>query len=276
MQKLQNHATYYILLATSVMKLTIGYLYGDLMNIYGDTGNIIALKKRAEWRGIDVKVKNITVGTPLKKGEIDIFFFGGGQDQQQELVAKDLAKKAKVLKAEIERGVPLLSICGGYQLLGEYYQPHKGPKLPGIGIFPAYTVAGSKRMIGNIVIRIQNDELRMKNEKNNSALNTLNSELTLVGFENHSGQTFLRDVNLALGKVQKGFGNNGEDETEGCIYKNAIGCYMHGSLLPKNPKLADWLLKTALEVKYDKKIDLKPLDDLLEIEAHNVAISRFG
>lgn len=256
------------------MKLTIGYLYGDLMNIYGDTGNIIVLQQRAKWRGIEVEVKVKSLKSKIKKGEFDLYFFGGGQDQQQGLVAKDLLKKSKILKTEIERGVPLLSICGGYQLLGEYYQPHKGPKLPGVGIFPAYTIAGSKRMIGNIVIEIQ--DLRFKIHENHESLIINPKSLNLVGFENHSGQTFLKDPNLSLGKVQKGFGNNGEDGTEGCIYKNAIGCYMHGSLLPKNPKLADWLLKKALEVKYNKEIHLKPLDDLLEIEAHNAAISRFG
>ena len=243
------------------MKLVIGYLYGDLMNIYGDTGNIIALKKRAQWREIDVEIKNISIGDSLKKGEVDIFFFGGGQDQQQETVAKDLQSKAKVIKAEIERGVPLLSICGGYQLLGDYYQPHQGPKLPGISIFPAYTVASYDRMIGNIVIK--------------------ESDKTLVGFENHSGKTYLRGK--PLGKVIKGFGNNGEDKEEGCIYKNAIGCYMHGSLLPKNPQLADWLLQKALEVKYGsprgeagKEIELKPLDDSLETQAHIAAINKFS
>lgn len=245
------------------MKLTIGYLYGDYMNIYGDTGNIIALKKRAEWRGIEVKVKNISVGDRLEKGEADIFFFGGGQDQAQSLVASDLnsSGKGKIIKEEIERGVPLLSICGGYQLLGEYYQPHKGPKLPGIGLFPAYTVASFDRMIGNIVT-INNEQLTMNNY--------------LVGFENHSGKTYLRKTAQPLGKVSKGFGNNGEDHTEGCIYKNAIGCYMHGSLLPKNPHLADWLLKKALEVKYGKKIELDSLDDALESAAHQKTIARFG
>lgn len=238
------------------MKLVIGYLYQDLMNIYGDTGNIIALKKRAEWRGIDVEVKNISVGDKLEKGECDIFFFGGGQDQQQELVARDLQKKAKILKSEIERGVPLLSICGGYQLLGEYYRPHKGSKLPGISLFPTYTVAGNKRMIGNIVIESMFGKL--------------------VGFENHSGKTYLKRGSTPLGMVVKGFGDNGEDKSEGCIYKNAIGCYMHGSLLPKNPKLTDWLIKKALEVKYQKEIDLEPLDDSLESQAHQKAISRFS
>ncbi len=238
--------------------LDIGYLYGDLMNIYGDSGNIICLKKRAEWRGIEVKLKVKSLKSKIKKGEIDLFFFGGGQDQQQELVAADLVKseKGKVIKSEIKRGVPLLSICGGYQLLGEYYKPHKGPKLEGVGIFPAYTLASHDRMIGNIVI--------------DSMFGTL------VGFENHSGKTIFKKNAVPLGMVKKGFGNNGKDHTEGCMYKNAIGCYMHGSLLPKNPKLADWLLKKALEVKYGKEIELKPLDDSLESQAHSVAIKKFS
>ena len=238
------------------MKLTIGYLYGDLMNIYGDTGNIIALKKRALWRGIEVKVKNISVGDSIKKGEVDIYFFGGGQDQAQEIVAKDLKLKAKDLKKEIKRGIPLLAICGGYQLLGEYYKPHKSPRLTGVGIFPAYTVASNDRMIGNIVV---------------------DSEFgKLVGFENHSGKTYLRSGAKPLGHVESGFGNNGEERTEGCIYKNAIGCYMHGSLLPKNPELTDWLLKKALEVKYKREIELDSLDDSLENKAHVAAIQRFS
>jgi CobQ-like glutamine amidotransferase family enzyme len=236
------------------MKLIIGYLYGNLMNIYGDTGNIIALKKRAQWRGIEVEVKNISVGDKLTGA--DIYFFGGGQDQSQEIVAKDLKTKANMLKQEVERGVPLLSICGGYQLLGEYYQPFDGPKLEGASLFKAYTEASHDRMIGNIVIESMFGHL--------------------VGFENHSGKTYLKEDSTPLGMVVKGFGNNGKDKKEGCLYKNAIGCYMHGSLLPKNPKLADWLLKKALEVKYGKEIDLKPLNDSLEIQAHNAAIRKFS
>ncbi len=233
------------------MKLIIGYLYGDLMNIYGDTGNIIALKKRAEWRGIEVKLKVKSLKSKITKGECDIFFFGGGQDQQQSLVASDLESsgKGEIIKKEMEKGIPLLAICGGYQLLGDYYQPHKGPKLQGVGLFPAYTVAGDTRMIGNIIIESQFGKL--------------------VGFENHSGRTYLKKEGQPLGKVIKGFGNNGEDNTEGCVYKNAIGCYMHGSLLPKNPELADWLLEKAL------KINLKPLDDTLEIQAQQAAIKKF-
>ncbi len=258
------------------MKITLGYLYSDLMNIYGDTGNIITLTKRAQWRGIEVEIRHISVGDKLKKGDVDIFFFGGGQDQAQELVAKDLGQsgKGKVIKEEAERGVPLLAICGGYQLLGDYYQPHEGPKLPGVGLFPAYTKASFDRMIGNIVIRIQSAEFRMQNEEiHNSKFLIPNS---LVGFENHSGKTYLKDGAKPLGTVVKGHGNNGEDKSEGCIHKNAVGTYMHGSLLPKNPKLADWLLKKALEVKYGKEIKLEPLDDTLENQAHQAAVSRFS
>ena len=238
------------------MKIIIGYLYGDLMNIYGDTGNIIALQRRALWRGIEVEVQKISVGIKLKRGDVDIFFFGGGQDQAQEIVANDLKSKAAVIKAEVERGVPLLSICGGYQLLGISYKPHNSPKLPGVGLFPVYTVASHDRMIGNIVI--------------DSGFGKL------VGFENHSGKTYLKKGAQPLGKIKSGFGNNGEDQTEGCIYKNAIGCYMHGSLLPKNPQLADWLLQKALEVKYGKEIELKPLDDFLETQAHIATIQKFS
>lgn len=266
--------------------LTIGYLYGDCMNIYGDTGNIICLRKRAEWRGIKVKVKNISLNDKLPdytsdvQSGIDIYFFGGGQDQAQEEVSKDLEKtgKGKLIRAEVERGVPLLAICGGYQLLGDYYQPFDQPKLTGVGLFPIFTMASHDRMIGNIVI------------SPTSSLQHLTSKL--VGFENHSGKTYLRAGAQPLGKVIKGFGNNGEDGTEGCVYKHAIGCYMHGSLLPKNPQLADWLLQKALEIKCrdelmrcsakggvstrQNKIKLKPLSDKLELQAHQAAVQKFS
>ena len=258
------------------MKLAIGYLYPDLMNIYGDTGNIIALKKRAEWRGIGVEIKNISLGDKLEQGSVDLFFFGGGQDHAQEKVARDLvtSSKGKIIKQEIERGIPLLAICGGYQLLGEYYQPHEGPQLPGVGLFPAYTVAGDTRMIGNIVIQSSVVRYQTSDSLKTNSEAILKSDSFLVGFENHSGKTFLKEGAEPLGKIIKGFGNSGEDQTEGCIYKNAIGCYMHGSLLPKNPELADWLLKKALEVKYSKDIKLEPLNDTLENLAHKLAIQQ--
>lgn len=258
------------------MKLIIGYLYGDLMNMYGDNGNIITLKKRAQWRDIEVEVRNISKGDKLVPDEVDLFFFGGGQDEAQSLVAKDLetSGKGKVIKQEVERGVPLLSICGGYQLLGDYYKPHKGPKLLGISLFPAYTVASFDRMIGNIVVELSGIELSKKVESEFN--DQLMADNFLVGFENHSGKTYLKEGGVPLGKVSSGFGNNGGDVTEGCVYKNAVGCYMHGSLLPKNPNLADWFLEKALEVKYGQKVRLKTLDDSLEIQAHQSTISRFG
>lgn len=256
------------------MKLIIGYLYPDLMNIYGDTGNIICLTKRCEWRDIEVEIKNISIDDSLKEKDCDIFFFGGGQDQAQSEVAKDVRDKGQVLRKEVERGAPLLSICGGYQLLGEYYQPFEGARLQGVGIFPAYTKASNERMIGNIVIQLSTFSNQSSAGEKKADSRKLTTDSLLVGFENHSGKTYLKGDAQPLGKVVKGFGNNGEDKTEGCIYKNAIGCYMHGSLLPKNPELADWLIKKALEVKYGKEIELKPLDDELETKAHHFAIKR--
>lgn len=225
------------------------------MNIYGDTGNITALRYRAKLHNVDTEVKMITVGSTFRLHDADVLFFGGGQDSSQIAVSKDLQKsKGKVIKQEIERGIPLLSICGGYQLLGDYYQPSDGDKLSGIGVFGAYTVAGPRRMIGNIVIDSHWGKL--------------------IGFENHSGKTFLNDNTTKLGIVVEGFGNNGEDKTEGCVYKNAIGCYMHGSLLPKNPILTDWLIKKALEVKYEKDVKLDEVDSAFENQARKHFLSK--
>lgn len=253
-------------------KLTIGYLYPELMNIYGDTGNIICLEKRCEWRDIEVEIKNISIDDPLKEKDCDLYFFGGGQDQSQNAVAKDLKQKADMLRKEVERGVPILSICGGYQLLGEYYQPYEGARLMGANIFPVFTKASTERMIGNIVISSQFIVHGKTQQSHDEPTNQLT--MNLVGFENHSGKTFLKPGATPLGTVIKGFGNNGEDKTEGIIYKNSIGCYMHGSLLPKNPKLADWLIQKALEVKYGEQIELAPLSDDLENKAHQSVIKK--
>ncbi len=180
------------------------------------------------------------------------------------MVAKDLAKKAKVIKEGVEAGVPLLAICGGYQLLGTYYKPQNGPKLAGIGLFPIYTEASDLRMTGNLVIKLSANSQQLV------------SSGFLVGFENHSGKTFLMEQAQPLGRVVSGFGNNGEDKTEGCVYKNAVGCYMHGSLLSKNPQLADWLIQKALETKYKKQVELKKLDDSTEDQAHRLVINRYS
>ena len=235
------------------MKLTIGWLYPTKMNIYGDRGNVISLARRAEWRGVEAEIREVGIREPIPT-DVDVFFFGGGQDQEQIAVADDLAgPKGATLKAMVEDGAALLSVCGGYQLLGHEYRPHVGTPLAGIGLFDLTSVAGPERFIGNVVVE---------------------SELgDLVGFENHSGLTHLAPGQSPLGKVRIGRGNNGKDGTEGARYKNAIGCYLHGSLLPKNPSVTDWLLSAALGRRYGTS-DLAPLDDALEIAARTSASAR--
>ncbi len=241
------------------MKVNIGWLYSDLMNIYGDRGNIVTLENRCRWRGIDVQVKKITIGDQFAPDEFDILFFGGGQDREQVIVAEDLKKGMdKIIKQAVENGVVMLNICGGYQLLGKYYLSPDNEKMPGIGIFDIETKGGDKRMIGNIVIR--SDVL---------------GEEKIVGFENHGGKTYLGEGIKPLGKVLSGYGNNGEDKTEGAVYKNTFGTYLHGPILPKNPHFADLLIKKALERKY-KKVDLKPLDDKLENLTYGFLVNKFS
>jgi len=246
------------------MKIIIGHLYPDLLNIYGDRGNIICLKKRSQWRNIEIKIINLSLNDQLNPNQCDLFFGGGGQDRQQAIIARDLQKKKSVLQQEADRGVPMLTICGSYQLFGHFFQTHKGKKIPGISIFNAYTVASYQRKIGNITIKANNQSLPFSCQ--------------LVGFENHSGNTFIKKAGpnktLPLGKVIKGFGNNGRDKTAGAVFKNVIGSYLHGPILPKNPQLADFLISQALETKYQRKINLKPLDDQLEYQAQQKALKR--
>jgi len=240
------------------MKLVIGHMYPDLLNLYGDLGNILTLKRRSEWRNIETEVKSITVDSNTNFTDIDILFLGGGSDREQKIVSDDLTiKKGKNLKSAIEDGLTVLGICGGYQLLGNYYQTSKGDKLKGVGVLDVWTVAGTKRMIGNVVIEANINEKNFK----------------MVGFENHSGKTYLGKSN-PLGKIIIGSGNNGEDKTEGCIYKNVYGTYLHGPVLPKNPEFADILIETALKRKYGK-VELTPLDDSLEQQAKQSLIERF-
>ena len=235
------------------MHLTIGWLYPTKMNIYGDRGNVIALAQRARWRGIPAEVKEIGIGDPIP-AEVDVFFFGGGQDQEQIAVSNDLkGAKGEALKAAVEGGAAILAVCGGYQLLGHEYRPHEGEPLPGIGLFDLTTVAGPERFIGNVVIDSQWGEL--------------------VGFENHSGLTYLGPGSRPMGRVRIGRGNNGRDGTEGAISKHAIGCYLHGSLLPKNPVLADWLIAAGLG-RDRGPVELPLLIDDLEVVAHAAAVTR--
>lgn len=234
--------------------LAIGWLYPELMNTYGDRGNIIVLQKRCEWRGISVKIKRLDVGFDQKQLiTCDMLFMGGAQDRQQQIIAEDLMKKKHILKNMIKNGIPGLYICGAYQLLGKYYKEADGTIINGLEIFDLHTISPGvdfSRQIGNVAIR------------------ALNSQL-IVGFENHGGRTYLERQVESLGKVIKGYGNNGEDQTEGAIYKNSFGTYFHGPILPKNPEFADLLIKLALEKKYNSPIDLSPLDDSLETQARN-------
>ncbi|NFN87439.1 glutamine amidotransferase [Clostridium sporogenes] len=238
------------------MELNICHLYPDLLNVYGDIGNILVLKYRAEHRGIKINVSNVSIKDSFPIDKYDIALFGGGQDYEQAIVSKDMVETKKDdLTEYIEKGKVLLAICGGYQLLGKYYTTPEGEKLDGLNILDIYTEGGDTRFIGNTVI---------KNEEFNE---------TYVGFENHSGRTYIGDLK-PLGKVIAGYGNNGEDKQEGCIYKNTFGTYFHGSLLSKNPELADRLLSIALKNKYGEDIKLEPLDDNLEIKAKEFIVTR--
>ncbi len=237
------------------MNLRIGWLYGHEMNIYGDRGNIIALLHRARVRDIDAQVEIIGLGDTLDVERYDIFFWGGGQDREQAVVADDLqGTKGRDLRAAIEDGVPSLAICGGYQLLGSGYRPFDGDLLPGIEALDITSEAGSTRFIGNVVV--DSDEFG-----------------ELVGFENHSGLTFLGPGVRPLGRVRVGNGNNGRDGASGARYRNTIGCYLHGALLPKNPQLTDWLLATAL-ARRGMPAELPPVDSELEMTAHRYVARR--
>jgi CobQ-like glutamine amidotransferase family enzyme len=235
------------------VKLKIVHLYPDLMSVYGDRGNILALARRAEWRGIEVEVEGVSVGDRLDAADVDLFFFGGGQDREQAVVSHDfVAEKGPAVKEAVEGGAALLAVCGGYQLLGQTYTTFDGKELPGASLFNVRSVPGSKRHIGNILVETQLDGERR----------------TLVGFENHSGRTYLGPGVKPLGRVIVGAGNNGEDGNEGAVYRYAYGCYLHGSLLPKNPWFADHLLAAALRRRYGEDLALSPLDDRLEEQAH--------
>lgn len=242
-------------------QFTIGWLYPDLMSIYGDRGNIIALTRRCVWRDIEVVVKPITVDTTLSELRTsDMLFMGGAQDRQQTIVAKDLQKKKKVLSQMIEDNVPGLYICGGFQFLGTYYKEADGTIIDQLGVLDVYTEnPGGKRLIGNIAV---------------DATMTMGKKTILVGFENHGGRTRLGKEVKPLGKVLKGYGSNAEDKTEGAVYKNSIGTYLHGPILPKNPTLTDWLITKALERKYKTAVTLSPLDDTIAQFAHDVILKK--
>lgn len=261
--------------------VTIGWLYPELMSTYGDRGNIIVLQKRCEWRGIKTKIKCLDVGFDHKLlAACDLLFMGGAQDQQQKIVAEDLQRKKENLKKVIEDSIPGLYICGAYQFLGKYYKEADGNIIKGLGILDLHTEnpgINNPRLIGNIVVHPCHPELVSGYQpKRDSDIRQNNKGQILLGFENHGGRTYLGKNIKPFGKVIKGFGNNGEDKTEGAIYENTFGTYLHGPILPKNPEFADILIKLALEKKYGSPINLSPLDNSLETQARNAIAKRLN
>ena len=239
--------------------LRIAHLYPDLMSVYGDRGNVLTLVRRAEWRGLTVSVAELSLGDRLDPTSVDLIFFGGGQDREQTVVSDDFVRdKAAAVCEAVADGSALLAVCGGYQLLGRSYTTVDGEQLAGAGLFDLGSVPGPKRHIGNVLVETELDGVRR----------------TLVGFENHSGRTYLGAGVRPLGRTVVGAGNNGEDGTEGATVGNAYGCYLHGSLLPKNPWFADRLLAAALAHQAGEPVALAPLDDRLEDAAHRAVEQR--
>ena len=237
------------------MRIRVGHLYPDYLNIYADRGNIAVLAARARARGHELDVRAIGMRDPVPVGEIDLFYVGGGQDREQALVAHDLTGKADALRDAVEADAAFLAVCGGYQLLGRSYRDVAGEELPGIGLLPLETVAGDRRMIGDVL------------------LDCVWAGETLAGFENHAGRTHLDDGAEPLGRVVHGFGNDGASGYEGCRYRKVYGTYLHGPLLPRNPWFADRVLADAL-AHAGEPGPLAALDDVLELEAHDVAANR--
>jgi lipid II isoglutaminyl synthase (glutamine-hydrolysing) len=237
------------------LKLRVAHLYPKQMNIYGDRGNILCLQRRCRQRNIDFELTELQLDQKLRPKDYDLIFIGGAQDREQRRVAVDLVKeKGGPLKEAVKRNVAVLAVCGGYQLMGRYYRSAEGEELPGAGVLDLHTVhpgPQAKRFIGNVVI-----------EWNGT---------TLVGFENHGGRTFLAGGVQPLGRVVSGFGNNGEDGGEGAVYRNVFGTYLHGSMLPKNPKFADHVIETALR-RTHKGFRLTEIDDDVENAAHTAAV----
>jgi lipid II isoglutaminyl synthase (glutamine-hydrolysing) len=241
------------------MKIRIGHLYPDYLNIYADRGNMAVLSRRAAWRGIELTVEPIGMEDEVAPGARDLYYIGGGQDREQALVAANLVDKGEALRRAVDEGATLLAVCGGYQLLGRFYRGRDGEELPGVGLFPHHTVAGERRMIGDVLLEC---ELRPGERR------------TIAGFENHAGRTYLDESAEPLGRVVAGFGNDGESGYEGCRVGLALGTYLHGPLLPRNPWLADWLLSAALQRQTGEWRDLEPMPDELEAEAHAVSAQR--
>ncbi len=237
------------------MRIRVGHLYPDYLNIYADRGNIAVLAERARLRGHELDVHSVGIGERVPAAEIDLFYIGGGQDREQALVAGDLVEKTGPLCEAAEAEAAFLAVCGGYQLLGRYYRDVAGVELPGIGLLPLHTIAGRRRMIGDVL------------------LDCGWAGRTMAGFENHAGRTILDDGAEPLGRVISGFGNDGISGAEGCRWRRVYGTYLHGPLLPRNPWFADHILAEAL-AHAGGPTELAPLPDELEAEAHRVSADR--
>jgi CobQ-like glutamine amidotransferase family enzyme len=242
------------------MRIRVAHLYPDYLNIYADRGNIAVLARRAALRGHELDVAHVGLGTPLAPDAADLVYVGGGQDREQALVAPDLATRGAALSAAVDDGVVVLAVCGGYQLLGRGYRGRDGSWMPGAALFPHETTAGEVRMIGDVLLECE----LVPGERR-----------TVAGFENHAGRTVLDPGAVPLGRVVAGHGNDGSSGFEGCRVGTAIGTYLHGPLLPRNPWLADWLLEHALAHATGSAVEpLAPLEDELEAQAHAVAADR--
>jgi CobQ-like glutamine amidotransferase family enzyme len=241
------------------MRIRVGHLYPEYLNLYADRGNIAVLARRAELRGHELDVQAVGMGESFDPDAVDLLYVGGGQDREQALVATDLAARGPAIQAALDGGAALLAVCGGYQLLGRGYRDRSGAVLPGAGVFPLETVAGERRMIGDVLLECE----LVPGERR-----------TVAGFENHAGRTLLDPGATPLGRVVAGFGNDGASGFEGCRVGRALGTYLHGPLLPRNPWLADWLLSQALARQAGEPPELEPLPDELEHEAHRVASER--
>jgi lipid II isoglutaminyl synthase (glutamine-hydrolysing) len=242
------------------MRIRVAHLYPEYLNIYADRGNIAVLARRAALRGHELDVTPIGPGDRFEAGTADLVYVGGGQDREQALIAPDLAARGEALAAAVHAGVAILAVCGGYQLLGRGYRGRDGSLMPGAGLFPHETVAGDKGRIGDVLLECELDP---------------GDRRTLAGFENHAGRTLLDPGAVSLGRVVAGYGNDGTSGLEGCRVHSALGTYLHGPLLPRNPWLADWLLSRALAHARDADPEpLEPLPDELETLAHAVSAQR--
>lgn len=237
------------------MKINILHLYPDLLNMYGDKGNIESLKKRLLWRGIDVEYNTLTSGNPLNLNDVDILFIGGGSDREEKIASEKLIQYKDDIKTYVENYGVLVAVCGAYPLLGNYFKI-EDDTVEGLGILDIYTEYDSRRIINNVVL--QSDFVKNP----------------IVGFENHSGRTFVND-HTPLGKVVFGKGNNDSGDYEGVVYKNVVATNLHGPIFPKNPELCDYVLACALKKKYNDFDTLTPLDDTMENTANEYVIKKY-